>query len=105
MIAPCESVSKDFLPALKLATAKKLLGKGMTQMRIASVLGITQAQVSKYLSGRVSKSITSKADSEEFHNKAERIASMLLADEGVHNVTCDFCESVNHHKCYLRLVA
>ena len=104
MIAPCESISKDFLPALKLATAKKLFSKGVTQMRIAELLGITQAQVSKYLSGVVSGSIVEMASSNNFENKAELISKLLLSDKKVHEHTCNFCESFNNHTCYLRLV-
>ena len=107
MIAPCETISKNFLPALKLATAKKLEAKGVTQMVISRELGITQSQVSKYLSGKVAGEILELVSKQDFQDKAETIAEAISskAELGViHGHTCDFCESVNNHKCYLRLV-
>jgi len=53
MFIPCERVIKDYLPALRAATAAKLVQKhGYSQVQAASALGITQAAVSKYLSGK-----------------------------------------------------
>ena len=53
-----ESVMKELLPALRASAAKRLSAHyGMTQNKIAKLLGITQAATSKYLNGRYSARI------------------------------------------------
>jgi hypothetical protein len=58
MLLPCEIAIKYFIPALRASIAKILFEKyNLTQMEIALKLGVTQAAISKYLSGKYSKEI------------------------------------------------
>ncbi|MDA4114082.1 MAG: hypothetical protein OK474_08555 [Thaumarchaeota archaeon] len=49
MHPPCEMMVDSFLPAMREAVAKRLREEGLSQGRIASLLGVTQASVSLYL--------------------------------------------------------
>jgi len=58
MLLPCEVAIKFFIPAVRASVAKKLSKNyNITQIDIASVLGITQAAVSNYLTGKYGKRI------------------------------------------------
>ncbi len=109
MIAPCETVSKEFLPALKAATAVELSKNGFSQVRIAGELGVTQAQVSKYLAGKYSNEIKKLSETEKFKAIGSELAILIKKNVSVkelNNHTCDFCESFNNHSnCYLRYIA
>ena len=55
MTTEYEFVVKEFLPALRASAAKRMATEySMSQMGIANVLNMTQAAVSKYLSGKYS---------------------------------------------------
>ncbi|MGC8537671.1 MAG: hypothetical protein ACP5MZ_01645 [Candidatus Micrarchaeia archaeon] len=57
--ANCSDLMKLSIPAIRYALAKGLSEKyGMDQSHIALSLGITQAAVNKYLSGKCSASIS-----------------------------------------------
>lgn len=49
MFPPCEMMVKDFLPATRGLVIHRLRQKGLSESRIGSLLGITQAAVSQYL--------------------------------------------------------
>ncbi len=105
MIAPCESVSRAFLPALKVATARALFSSfNMSQVDIASRLGVTQAQVSKYISGRFSKEIGDLVNSKEVGSMGAELAGMIFESNdsnAVSKKTCSFCSSFNDTSgCY-----
>lgn len=58
MLLPCEVAIKFFIPAVRASVAKNLSKNyDMTQVNIASTLGVTQAAVSNYLTGKYSKKI------------------------------------------------
>ena len=50
MFLPCEIFVKEFLPALRGLMAHELRNRGLSQSRIASLLGVSQAAVSQILS-------------------------------------------------------
>ncbi|AIF70306.1 hypothetical protein PAP_09655 [Palaeococcus pacificus DY20341] len=52
MRTPCSFWAEVISPSLRAKVAKHLYEKGFTQAQIAEKLGITQAMVSKYLSGK-----------------------------------------------------
>ncbi len=52
MRTPSVYVAEVLMPYLRAKIAERLYGEGIRQARIADYLGITQAMVSKYLSGR-----------------------------------------------------
>jgi hypothetical protein len=49
---PCESAVKYKVPAIKAELARKLKKQGKSQKEIAAILGVTEAAVSQYLSGK-----------------------------------------------------
>ena len=49
---PCESAAKYKVPAIKAKLAKELKEKRLSQKEIALRLGVTEAAVSQYLSGK-----------------------------------------------------
>ncbi len=50
MHPPCELMVDTFLPSMRAMVARKLKEDGLSQGRIAGLLGLTQASVSSYLS-------------------------------------------------------
>lgn len=55
MKSPCTFWSEEIMPALRARIAYVLYSSGFTQTQIAEILDITQAMVSKYLSGKFKK--------------------------------------------------
>jgi predicted transcriptional regulator len=54
----CEVVAKQLIPAIRIKTAKQLYNKyNFNQEEIAKKLGLTQAAISKYLSGNYTQEI------------------------------------------------
>ncbi|WP_137288386.1 thiamine-phosphate synthase family protein [Natronorubrum halophilum] len=51
LVLPSELVVDRFLPTVRAMLATRLADRGMTQQEIAADLGVTQAAVSKYVSG------------------------------------------------------
>ena len=52
MVLPCEIAANKIVPAIKAKLARKLKKNGMKQKEIAKLLGVTNAAVSQYLSGK-----------------------------------------------------
>ncbi|NJE60634.1 thiamine-phosphate synthase family protein [Thermococcus sp. 21S7] len=69
MRTPSVYIAEELMPFLRAKIAERLYREGMKQSQIAGHLGITQAMVSKYLSGRY------KVPPEEVARKLEDIAS------------------------------
>ena len=53
---PCESAAKYKVPAIKAKLARELKERGMSQKEIASLLNVTEAAISQYLSGKRARS-------------------------------------------------
>ncbi|MHA1736485.1 MAG: transcriptional regulator, partial [Candidatus Thorarchaeota archaeon] len=60
MRPPCELVQREYLPALRSTLAAALHARGLSQNRIAAMMDITQAAVSKYLSNPIEATIGKK---------------------------------------------
>jgi predicted fused transcriptional regulator/phosphomethylpyrimidine kinase/predicted transcriptional regulator len=85
MFPPCEIMVRDFLPAIRGLVALELRKSGLSQSRIATLLGITQAAVSLYLS----------KDPDYYKKKLQSIGIPLdEADKLVKLVSNDMLESV-----------
>jgi len=52
LVLPSEIVVERFLPTVRAMLASRLHDRGLTQQEVADRLGVTQAAVSKYVSGR-----------------------------------------------------
>lgn len=100
-----EAMVKEFMPALKAGAAKLMVRRyDMTQMKIAEALQLTQAAVSKYLSGRYSRRV----------QEIEEKLSEQEVDEFVRNVlwgsayeaqrsVCGMCSRSLTHRCGLMI--
>ncbi|MBI1973762.1 DUF2703 domain-containing protein [Candidatus Micrarchaeota archaeon] len=96
MLTPCEVVFKGFLPAIKSSIARELAGRGFTQVEIASQLGLTQAAVSKYLSGAYSDQIRQLAGNavirDSVRKMAEEIEKEKMTRARMAKEVCATCE-------------
>lgn len=98
MMMPCESIVKLFLPAIRAGVTKELYKKyNFNQVDIATKLGITQAAVSKYISGKYSKQIKTLEGNREISERIKKIASLVASkkskeSEGLIESTCYACK-------------
>ncbi|MHA1654051.1 MAG: thiamine-phosphate synthase family protein [Candidatus Thorarchaeota archaeon] len=74
MRPPCELVQREYLPALRSTLAAALHARGLSQNRIAAMMDITQAAVSKYLSNPIEATIGKK----QIAALAEKLANGLV---------------------------
>jgi predicted transcriptional regulator len=97
MLIPCEIAIKYFLPATRASIAKVLARDyKFSQNQIAFSLGITQAAVSKYLSGKYSNKIK-KLEGMKFVRKisfdlANSIAEKKEAKIEFTRELCKYCK-------------
>lgn len=106
MLMPCENIIKVFLPAMKSSITKELMKKyNFTQVDVATTLGLTQAAISKYLSGRYSKVIKNVEKNENVKKMAERIAHSIAKENAskskVVNLMCKSCIRFTGSECNL----
>ncbi|MDV3277357.1 MAG: hypothetical protein LYZ69_02680 [Nitrososphaerales archaeon] len=80
MHPPDELMVGTFLPAMRLLVSRVLRSQGYSQNRISSMIGITQASVSLYLSSSPSKAHASLASLSLTSEDAERYAALLAED-------------------------
>ena len=75
MKTPCEIIVWSIVPTIRKEFAKKLIeNHDLTQRAVANKLGITEAAVSRYISGkRGALEITDDEISEEIKESAKRI--------------------------------
>ncbi|WP_020222555.1 transcriptional regulator, partial [Halarchaeum acidiphilum] len=73
LVLPAEVIAEEFVPTLRIALARALAERDCAQREIAGFLGVTQAAVSKYLSGRA-RATDRIADDERFAATVERVA-------------------------------
>ena len=86
----CELMAEK-MPALRSALTRKLSESGMSQIKIAEMLGITQAAVSQYLSNIRGKHIMRNPDIEK---EISRLAQKIIDEKKAP----DFCELCMCHK-------
>jgi len=79
MQPPDELMTQSFLPAVRQLVAIQLRSLGLSQNRISSLLGITQASVSLYLSSDPTKAYVALSDLHVPKSEAEELASQLAA--------------------------
>jgi hypothetical protein len=77
MEPPDELMTQSFLPALRQLVAVRLRSLGLSQARISSLLGITQASVSMYLSSDPGKAYASLSWLSVSSSEADMYADML----------------------------
>lgn len=101
MINGYERASKLIVPAARVVIARELkIRYNMTEARIAQILGIAQAAVSKYLNEDYSenvKSATEKVDMGSVNRYIEKIASGN--ENELKKCVCTVCASMNKFDC------
>jgi XRE family transcriptional regulator, thiamine biosynthesis regulator len=80
MHPPCEMMVDSFLPSMRALVARKLKEDGLSQGKIASLLGLTQASVSSYLSGSPSRQTAALSSLGVTGEEAETYAALLAED-------------------------
>lgn len=80
MQPPDELMAEVYLPSMRHLVAADLRSRGLSQVRIASMLGVTQASVSLYLSSDPEKPYAQLSRLSISRSQAKRDAA-LLADE------------------------
>lgn len=83
MFPPCVLMVEKFLPAIRILVAKELRSKGLSQIRIAQLLGVTQAAVNGYIRKDDEKALRALTDFglsiEEARSLAALLANLSLA--------------------------
>ena len=80
MHPPCEIMVDSFLPSMRALVARRLKEDGLSQGKIASLLGLTQASVSSYLSTSSSKQTAALSSLGVTPEEAETYAALLAED-------------------------
>lgn len=93
MVMPCEKAVKSLLPAIRASVAKELTRKNLTQVEIASVLGLTQAAVSKYLLGHYTEEIKALEKTKQFQTLAKKIARSIVNEKAKKSPASSFCRA------------
>ncbi len=95
MVFPCETISRKILPLFRALMARKLVDRyGLTQMKAASILGVSQPSINHYLSSKRGR-LESSEEMEQLERLtdelAEKAARGLLRREDVVREFCRFC--------------
>ncbi len=101
-----ESVMKELLPALRASAAKRLSAHyGMTQNKIAKLLGITQAATSKYLNGRYSIGVKRFEGKYINRKEVDTFVEKLVANDklGAQETVCRMCSRNLSFRCGLMI--
>ena len=81
-ILPEELAVKSALPAIRASIAKTLMTKyGLTQMRVAELLGVTQTAISYYISNKRGSAAQESIQADEIKKTVIEISSMLVQKE------------------------
>jgi predicted fused transcriptional regulator/phosphomethylpyrimidine kinase/predicted transcriptional regulator len=80
MHPPCEMMVDSFLPSMRALVARRLKEDGLSQGKIASLLGLTQASVSSYLSTSGAKQTAVLSSLGVTQEEAETYAALLAED-------------------------
>src|SRR5579864_3357234 len=80
MHPPCEMMVDTFLPSMRALVARRLKDEGLSQGKIASLLGLTQASVSSYLSSRNPRHADALSGFGVTSEEAETYAALLAED-------------------------
>jgi predicted transcriptional regulator len=99
-----EHMVKEFMPALRAKSAKLMDNRGLSQKEIAHALNMTQAAISKYLSGKYShevKIVEKTLDSHEVGGFVERLGEHDAY--GAQRHVCRMCARNLSFRCRLMI--
>jgi predicted fused transcriptional regulator/phosphomethylpyrimidine kinase/predicted transcriptional regulator len=80
MQPPDELMTTKLLPSLRNLVSRRLRSEGFSQTRISSMLGVTQASVSLYLSGRPERAYSDLTDLSLDREESDRYVALLAED-------------------------
>lgn len=96
-----EKAAKEIVPAARAMIARQLSEKyNMTECRIAAILGIAQAAVSKYLNSKqseVTKALSARISDSYITDYIEKIAAGDT--KSLNMCICSICCSINDFGC------
>lgn len=100
-------VLKNFIPAIRVFVAKQLANEhNFSQMEIADMLGITQAAVSKYLSGNYSSTIKTIEKNPKLVQVSKKIVGKIVYTKKQQKVgeVCDVCKNYSGRCLYMHFL-
>lgn len=95
---PCEVIVWEVLPSIRKEFAKNLIGKhGLSQKEAAKKLGVTEAAISRYISG---KRASQELFDGEILKEIEKSASELIKGNNsiIIKETCRICNIIKESK-------
>ena len=94
IIAPCEVAVRDVIPVIKMIIVERLYSQGLSQLQIASLMGISSAEVNYYLKGKRGNEEEKKKleEDEEFMDLVNAVVRKLIrsTDGEIINI-CPLC--------------
>lgn len=98
MKTPCEIIVWEIIPVIRKELAKSLIeDHGLTQRKAAEMLGLTEAAVSRYISG---KRGTKEIQDEYILEKIKKSANQIFKGNGTTIIeeTCKICNLLKSNK-------
>jgi len=91
MQAPCESISRRWLPRVKSLLVNILYREyDLSQVQISKLLGVSQSSVSRYLNEQ--RGVWKQLDNPELLSYLRSVAEKLLREEiDRENILCEVC--------------
>ncbi|MDP7974719.1 MAG: transcriptional regulator [Thermoprotei archaeon] len=93
-LARCEESVKFLLPSVRAEVARVLISNySMSESQAATLLGVSQASVSHYLSGeRAREQELTRPWAEDIHRFAESMAEALVSGKSIDQISASYCE-------------
>ncbi|MEM5773157.1 MAG: helix-turn-helix domain-containing protein [Candidatus Aenigmatarchaeota archaeon] len=92
----CEVMVRQIIPAVRVKATKQLYAKGLKQEEIAKKLGLTQAAISKYLTGKYTEEIRKLEKSETVKKISDEIVKAILKksfkSSDFQKIVCEYCK-------------
>jgi len=109
---PCEYAAREIIPSIRAALAVVMVERGASRYKVASILGLTPAAVTYYVSGRRGGKLLEKILADpQLRKLVERVGSILLSGESVsvkektfRVLICYLCSKLNKYACNAPLV-
>ena len=102
-----EIVLKNFIPAIRVSVAKELATNyNLNQFEIGELLGITQAAVSKYLSGSYSETIKFLEQTSRVKETSKQIVGKIVATKKRQSTehACAVCKNYSGQCLYKHFI-
>jgi predicted transcriptional regulator len=104
---PCEYAAREIIPSIRAALAVVMVEKGASRYKVASILGLTPAAVTYYISGKRGGRFLEKILSDpQLRKPVEKVGSILLSGESIRvkerafrTLICYICSKLNKYAC------